>query len=131
MLIYRGFILKPKKNKGLSKNRTRGFYNTVKWGSIKNSHLTLNSHTFHGNSLNSVYNSYVTRCLGLRLVTEGFCCPTPKFLKYIHDLWPSIFNLTSISKWKTFMLKDEALIESCFVPTCPRTCKNICLICQC
>ena len=46
-------------------NKNWGFYNTVEWGSIKNSDLTLNSHTFHGNSLNSVYNSHVTRCLGL------------------------------------------------------------------
>ena len=40
---------------------------TIKWGNIEQ------SYHFHGNSLNSVYNSHVARCLWLRLITESFC----------------------------------------------------------
>ena len=50
------------------------------------------SYLFHGNSLNSVFNSYVTRCLCFRLLTEGFCSPTSKFVKCSHNLWPSFLK---------------------------------------
>ena len=29
------------------------------------------------------------------------------------------------------MFTDKALIKSYFIPTCPRICRNICLICAC
>ena len=35
-----------------------------------------------------VSNNHVTRCLCFRLLTEGFCSPTPKFMKCSHNLWP-------------------------------------------
>ena len=44
--------------------------NIEQWGGIEQ------SYPFHGNSLNSAYNSHVTRCLCFRLHTEGFRSPT-------------------------------------------------------
>ena len=75
---------------------------TAKWGNIEQWGDTEQSYPFHGNSLNSAYNSHITRCLCFRLLTEGFCSPTSKFLKYPHNLWPSFFAKTTIFKWKKF-----------------------------
>ena len=104
---------------------------TAKWGNIEQWGDTEQSYPFHGNSLNSAYNSHITRCLCFRLLTEGFCSPTSKFLKYPHNLWPSFFAKTTIFKWKNLMFKDKALFESYFFKMCPGTCRNICLICPC
>ena len=39
------------------------------------------SHFLHGNSLISVYNRHVARCLYFRSITESLCFPTPRFFK--------------------------------------------------
>ena len=48
---------------------------TVKWGDIEQRGDVEQSYLFHRNSLISVYNSPVARCLRFRSVTEGFCSP--------------------------------------------------------
>ena len=48
---------------------------TVKWGDIEQ------PYSFHGNWLNSVYNSHVTWCLWSKIAHWRSLSPTPKFLK--------------------------------------------------
>ena len=79
----------------------------IKWGDIEQWGDNEQSYPFHGNSLNSAYNIHITRCLCFRLITEGFCSPTSKFLKCPHDLWPSFFAWTTIFKWKNLMFKTK------------------------
>ena len=66
-------------------------YRVIKWGDIdlNSSGVTLNSHTYLSMEMYwIVSNNHVTRCLCFRLLTEGFCSPTPKFMKCSHNLWP-------------------------------------------
>ena len=61
---------------------------TEQWGDIKQ------PYSFHGNSLKSAYNSYVTRCLWFRLHTQGFCSyPQPQ------DFWNVPKYITVCTNW--------------------------------
>ena len=55
---------------------------TVKWGEIEQWGNIKQSYLFHGNSLNSVYNSHVARCFWFKLVTGRFQPPTHQISKY-------------------------------------------------
>ena len=76
--------------------------------------MTLNSHTLSTETLNSVYNSHVTRCLCFRLFTEGFCSPTPKFMKCFHNLWPSFLPKRQFSNEKIWCLETKLWLKVIF-----------------
>ena len=85
----------------------------------------------HGNSLNSAYNSHVTRCLCLRLLTEGFCFPQPQ------NFWNFPTTLTFLfcppkqqfSNGKTWCLKIKLWFKVIFSKCVQGLCWNIFLIC--
>ena len=68
---------------------------TVKWGDIEQRGDVEQSYLFHRNSLISVYNSPVARCLRFRSVTEGFCSQPPprKKNKFFFLNVPTIFDV--------------------------------------
>ena len=110
---------------------------TIKWGDVLNSgagwQWTVVIPFPHGNSLNSAYSSHVTRCLCLRLLTEGFCFPQPQNLWNFPTILTFIFcpPKQQFSNGKTWCLKIKLWSKVIFSKCVQGLCRNIFLICRC
>ena len=99
-------------------------------GATLNSGVALNSHTCSiANSLISIYNSHLARCLCFRSVTENFCSTSQKILNV-----PMTFNLPFCLN-NNFLSKNFDALRWSFdrkliFPTCPGTCRNMFDLCM-
>ena len=84
---------------------------TVKWSDTEQRGNIEQSYLFHGNSLDSVYNSHVARCLWHRSLTKGFC-PQPQKFSECPTTFNLLFCLEDNFQTKKLMLWDKALTES-------------------